>query len=399
MQKSFSALLVFTLCSVIAAAQLKVKINGKQVTEQQVFTLAEIKKLEFSFANPKKIPAYSQGKTVLNAQVISTKTSKELGEFYLVKNGSMAMNDFLSDANASWLLYEEGGTNNLFTAAVGLNNPKVFRDFLQNEALVPENNQVSITVSLYYKDRIGYEKYGDPVELVKPLSFKINTGNADGSIAIKGTPFKIPATILDEISYRDQYTDEMNTYKGLNPLLTDEKIYRCRLDKFKMSVHINIVDTKEKTADQKIEELQKGFGDFLVRISNECNPQVVKKYQDVVTDHWIKLVSYGNTVTGSALLDKKANSDFDKEPVMKPWQQGNIRGYKFSSLFRVNYCQLKPADRSVDGYAVVYLVINTVNPKQVLFIWERSNDEEATEEILPKVEAVMEKFITGLKYN
>lgn len=399
MKKLCMALVVFIVICLNANGQLSIKINSKTVAEQQTLPLNDIKKVELGFANPKKIPAYSQGKVVLMAQVFSAASNKQLGSFYIVKNGAMAMSDFLGDANTVYLLYEEGGSNNAFTADVDWNDPRIFKDFLQNAAAIPDNKLVNVTVSLYYKDKIGYEKYGDPVELVKPLTFKVNTGTADGSIIIKGTSLKIPSATLTEIGYRDQMVDEMNTYKGLNPLLTDEKIYRCGLNKLSMSIHINIVDTKDLTADQKIADLQKGFGDFLRRISNACNPVVLEKLPQAIPDHWDKLVSYGNVQFGVPELDKKGNHDFDKEPVMKPWQQGNIQGLKFSSFFRSNYCELKPAERYLEGYAVIYFIKNPVNAQQVLIIWERSNDEKAPADILPKVENILEKFITTLKYN
>ncbi len=173
--------LLFT--GVNVTAQLKIKVNGNLVDDNTTIKCEEIRKFEIAFDNPKVLKDYGQGKVVMLVSLTRTK-GETIEEYYFVKNGMNAIEAFLGDVNVYYTLYEQGIKQRTFKIQNDWwDEANTLVKTIKTEAeRHPKGKRVTIKTSLYFKDRIGYEKYGDAVDLLKPIIVNIdNAANINTS--------------------------------------------------------------------------------------------------------------------------------------------------------------------------------------------------------------------------
>jgi hypothetical protein len=156
-------------------AQLVVKINNKAVSEGQLINADSIRKMEVSFSNLKKLQNYSQGKVVLLIDFINTENQAYI-EYRTVKNGINSIDAFLQEINTPIDLFDDDGKAKDLEINVNLGEEDNFFKLIKEGKELEKNKKFKVKVSLYFKDKIGYEQYGDPVYLVKPVNFLVNNG-------------------------------------------------------------------------------------------------------------------------------------------------------------------------------------------------------------------------------
>lgn len=165
------------ICSILISAtfhaQIKVKINDKPVTEGASFKAEEILKMEVAFDKPKKLSYYGLGRLYFWVEILK-ESGNSYEDYRATVDGSNAIEAYLMDVNDFKTFYADGKVPYTF---------KIVRSSKQNS--LPETfllagrwqdqKALKIRVSLFFRDKVGYEKYGDAVELVKP--FTINVDN------------------------------------------------------------------------------------------------------------------------------------------------------------------------------------------------------------------------------
>lgn len=148
-------------------AQFKVKMNGKPVAENATIKAEDIKTLDVAFDKPKTLKYYGTGRLILGVALIGTKTNQLVEEYVIKKNGSNAVETFLADVNVYHNLVTDANGDKLFVPRV-LNYS--FLDILQHD----DDETIKVEINLMFFDKIGYEKFGEPIPLVKKFVFTID---------------------------------------------------------------------------------------------------------------------------------------------------------------------------------------------------------------------------------
>lgn len=158
-------IIVAVLLSYVANAQIKVKINDNLVVENALIKADEIKKVEIGFDKPKLLKEYGSGEITFEIS-----NAKDNGTyypmFYLTRSGTNAIEAFLEEVNTFFTPYQEGKKQTEFRYGGSIN----FLEFLYET----KKEEVTVRISLYFRDKVGYEKYGDPINLLKPFVLKFD---------------------------------------------------------------------------------------------------------------------------------------------------------------------------------------------------------------------------------
>lgn len=154
-------------------AQIKVKVNDKLVTEGASFKAEDILKMEVAFDKPKKLSYYGLGRLYYWVEILK-ESGNSYEDYRMTVDGSNAIEAFLMNVNEFKTFYADGKVPFTFmirSSSKQLSLPELF--LLAGRWV--DQKSLKIRVSLFFRDKVGYEKYGDAVELVKP--FTINVDN------------------------------------------------------------------------------------------------------------------------------------------------------------------------------------------------------------------------------
>ena len=167
-------LLLAILIGHSVSAQIKVKVNDKLVTEGTSFKAEDISKMELAFDKPKKLSYYGLGRLYFWVEILK-ESGNSYEDYRIAVDGANAIEAFLMDVNDFKTFYADGKVPFNFkirSSSKQLSLPELF--LLAGRWA--DQKTLKIRVSLFFRDKVGYEKYGDAVELVKPLT--INVDNA-----------------------------------------------------------------------------------------------------------------------------------------------------------------------------------------------------------------------------
>lgn len=158
-------LLLAILMSASISAQIKVKINSKPVADNVALKAEDIKNFEVAFDQPKKLSYYGTGRLFLGVSITDAEGYVE--EYQISKDGTNAVEAFLSDLNVYYTVVKEGTTERDFVNRSGSSN---LTNLLKKQAAA----SLTVKIDLMFFDKIGYNKYGDGVKLVKTFTMTID---------------------------------------------------------------------------------------------------------------------------------------------------------------------------------------------------------------------------------
>jgi hypothetical protein len=401
MKQFFLLSLAFCGFMTAANAQLVVKINDKVVAEGQTVDAASIQKMEVSFSNLKKPKAYSLGKVVLLVEMIGMEDGS-LVDYTIVKNGENAIDAFISEPS-SFVLYEKDGANDAFRESSSYSyDGKGLKNILKKGTEYTKYNKLRVKASIYFKDKIGYEKYGDAVDLAKAVNFKVTNGiNTDGSYNLP-MGLKINAAAAEASNYFG-FNAPKTFFKLPVPILTNNDVLWISLKKADReydAVCINEVDCKGKSQDETMASMKKQMDEFLFFTSNICSGARSKlpKMTDEVENGWLQFLRDDNVSCLFPTLNKEENKAWDKAVAMKAATVGKLTGFKFASHFRLANCKDKLEARGFKGHASIFILKHPTDPKKVLIMFNKGNNSSETAETAAAVDAKVEKFIAGLEF-
>jgi hypothetical protein len=401
MKQFFLLSLAFCGFMTAANAQLVVKINDKVVAEGQTVDAASIQKMEVSFSNLKKPKAYSLGKVVLLVEMVGMEDGS-LVDYTIVKNGENAIDAFISEPS-SFVLYEKDGANDAFRESSSYSyDGKGLKNILKKGTEYTKYNKLRVKASVYFKDKIGYEKYGDAVDLAKAVNFKVTNGiNTDGSYNLP-MGLKINAAGAEASNYFG-FNAPKTFFKLPVPILTNNDalwISLKKADREYDAVCINEVDCKGKSQDETMASMKKQMDEFLFFTSNICSGARSKlpKMTDEVENGWLQFLRDDNVSCLFPTLNKEENKAWDKAIAMKPATVGKLTGFKFASHFRLANCKDKLEARGFKGHASIFIFKHPTDPKKVLIMFNKGNNSSETAETAAAVDAKVEKFIAGLEF-
>ncbi|WP_333877181.1 hypothetical protein [Flavobacterium sp.] len=154
-------------------AQIKLKINDKLVSENTVIKAEDIKKIEVGFDKYKPMEYYGLGRVFLFVELLN-ETGERKEKCYMIKEGTNAIKAFLDDKNVFYPLKSDvHPQTDFFGEMIRTDDEKIVTK-LKYMGKYYNCKQVKLRISLYYRDKIGYEKYGDPVMMIKDQYFTID---------------------------------------------------------------------------------------------------------------------------------------------------------------------------------------------------------------------------------
>lgn len=166
-------LVVTMLFALSIQAQIKLKVNGKLVTETTIIKAEEINTLEVGFDKYKPMDYYGLGRVFLYVEILNEKgETKE--KCYMLKEGTNAIKAFLDDKTEFYPLKSDTHPRGDFYGEIIRTNDEKIVTKLKYFGKYYDSKQVKIRISLYFRDKIGYEKYGDLVYMIKPQDFTID---------------------------------------------------------------------------------------------------------------------------------------------------------------------------------------------------------------------------------
>ena len=149
-------------------AQMKLKLNDKIILENTVIKAEDIKIIEVAFDKYKKLDYYN-GKVSLIVEVGAV-DGRTTGYFEIKKEGHITIKDFLESANK------------FFTVPIGESFGNEFsykyspaKELIKLLQLCARDSKTAIlAIALSYREKIGYEKYGDQIMLADWKRFTID---------------------------------------------------------------------------------------------------------------------------------------------------------------------------------------------------------------------------------
>ena len=154
-------------------AQIKLKVNDKLVTETTVIKAEEINKMEIAFDKFKSLDYYGLGRLYLFVQLLD-EDGKSCGDYVITKDGTNAIKFFLQDTNIFYNIPTDK-TPKIDFSSYDYSGPATLAYKLANMVKYREKSKkVQVSISLSFRDKVGYEKYGDAVFLIKPQLFTID---------------------------------------------------------------------------------------------------------------------------------------------------------------------------------------------------------------------------------
>jgi len=175
MKRILFALTILTIT--VGQAQIKVNINGKPIAENATIKVEDIKTFDVAFDKPKKLSYIGTGRAILGVALYNN-NGNLLEEYVIKKNGTNAVESFLSDVNVYInLIPDASGKTEFMQRIRGYS-------FLNLLAKTQED-AVRIEINLMFFDKIGYEKYGEPTSLVKKFIFMLDNKTNAAAQAVK----------------------------------------------------------------------------------------------------------------------------------------------------------------------------------------------------------------------
>ncbi|MGC4041561.1 MAG: hypothetical protein QM710_12460 [Flavobacterium sp.] len=166
------ALLLIILTGISANAQFKLKVNGKLVAETAVIKAEEINKMEIAFDKPKKLDYYGLGKLIVYLQLVGEDGNVD-EEYYFVKNGQNSIKAFIDDVNAYIPVPSNSDKQSEFGSYKLITDENITTKLKYLGKNYGSKN-IKLKFSMGYRDKIGYEKWGDLVYLIKPQTWTID---------------------------------------------------------------------------------------------------------------------------------------------------------------------------------------------------------------------------------
>ena len=263
-------------------------------------------------------------------------------------------------------------------------------------------SKLKVKASIYFKDKTGYEKYGDAVDMSKALTFKIANGvNADGSYNLP-IGAKISAAAAEETKYFGS-NQPRETFKLPVPILTNKSticLNLKRADREYHRIYVNEIDCKGATQDATLASVKKQFDEFLFFTSNICSGARSKlpKMTDEAENGWLQFLRDDTVSCLFPDLNKEENKAWDKAVAFKPVTVGKLSGFSFVSRFRLASCKDKLETRSFKGRASLYILKHPTDTKKLLIMFNNGSVGSDTPEAAAEVDAKIEKFIAGLEF-
>lgn len=382
-------LILAIICSFTGFSQIKIFVNGSEIKDDAIVSLSSIETMEISFVPTYKVDTYSNGYGYFSIQHYSSSNEKMWNNFDMLFEGMSASENWMS-VEKKHLIYNKARNNGEFSG-IGL-----IYTVWDNAKYTRTTNLIGLTIYAGYRDKIGYEEYGSPVELAPPFSFKINTAEDPSKLSttlsnaylnpVKAQELKIEKSVKlhngpsqdDVFNEPEQYftsfkrEDKVDYFMKalvLNPTIgSDEQIDVIKTELIKEAIY----NTKKRKSGNAILD-NSIIGKFKSEATNESK-----------TSQWGYFTL--NPILSESLLKSKKESE--QSGLYEDIQLGQLKGIRL--LFSYN----------IDGeksYSSFYLFKDPSNSNQVIMFCG-NHDSYTTNETFNAQVQYQERVIAALQF-
>ena len=151
----------------------KVKINDKLINETTVVKAEDIKTMEVSFDKPKKLSYYGLGRAIFMVEFLGEK-NEVIESYFITKDGTNAVETFLADVNTFYALPSDSNQSSEFVETDNILGGRGINYKLMYFGKYYNYKTIKFKVTLGFRDKVGYQKFGDYVPLVKAQTYTID---------------------------------------------------------------------------------------------------------------------------------------------------------------------------------------------------------------------------------
>lgn len=357
-------------------AQISAFINGKPVKTGATINKNDLKSLEVSFKNPKS-PSFIYGRSVLVVDLLNAKNAEE-GYWYLRKDGTAAVEDFLKNTPATkkFKVFEPGAME------LGGNNLDWIYKFAAGKE---ESKTLQVKIGLTYREEIGYEQYGQTINLLEPL--------------ILNVPIWDDKNLF--LPYLDLQVDKSNiacdfALKQSGPLTSSSTIWGYELQDENKYWYSLYAISSDKHPGMNAKELA---DDFIHAAAYYASQDYVTKFSNYdlekYTIDWRTINGLLTERRRIPSLSWKTNREIKKMDLMTLYQPVNINGIKGYTFKADEESRTDRSDKWKDnGKFVIYIFEHPTNPNLTLVASTSVyNDSKNVEEM----DAFLKKIISSIK--
>ena len=372
--------IVFGLFFSNSQAQVSAYINGKEVKSGATVSKSDLASLQVSFKNPKKITVIS-GASVLYVNLLDAK-KKSIQQFYIQKDGYIAIEDFLKNtpAQKKFNVFGEGEFSKygntldwILTSAAGIEDQKT----------------IQVKVGFYVVQETGYKEYGPQVQLLEPLVFNVPVWDE------KKLFLPYLDLTLDKTNIPGDIDLEQN---GSSSSKDTEFGYRLK-DAKKIFYGVYAIDNTDYSG-MNIQELANDFIHEATLVANQGYKVDFKDYAlDKYNLPWRDINGLKNSSTNLYRLHNlsfKVNKELKKMDLMTlytPVEINGLKGYMYSDDVEdrehINSSDWKPV-----GKFKIYILTHPTNPKLTLVVSSDlyGNDVKSVEEVDAYLKVIINSF-------
>lgn len=345
---------LFILTGTLSIGQVTLVINGKPATETTVVNGSDINSIEMKFGTIKALPAHTSGILYYEFHVYDPVTkdllwkSRRMVEGYGTMQESLAANKsknltvFSKEAGKVPFMTNEDGKEFVFSV---LDKP-----ISQRGA-----EKAVIYAQIYFRERIGYERYGEAIVLGTSKESTINIWKNDGFIKLKSLNISIKEKEAVEFSgeeYSSQKRVDLTQQEidSWTPLVTsilgeyiifEDKNYRSGggifyIYELTLNSDVNTFFNEFKTETEKAARYY----------SNYCNgKKVLPKYPKPSNN--FEMLWQMDSTRCIPEYDEKNSTDINSLNMFTEVEFNGQKGLVFTANVYTNACT------SVDGYGLI----------------------------------------------
>lgn len=358
-------------------AQISAFINGKPMKPGAAISKADLASLEVSFKNPKS-PSFIYGRSVLVVDIIDAK-NEEVGYWYIRKDGTAAVEDFLKNTSATkkFRVFENGvmekGGNDL--------------DWIFNSSAGKEARKtLQVKISMSYREKTGYEQYGQAIALLEPFILNVPVWDA------KNMSLPYLDLVVDKSNITTDFSLKQNGRLGakgtiLGYELKDNNNYWYSIYAISSDDYPGM-NVKELADDFIHAAALYAAQDYVTKFSNYDIGKYTIPWDDINN-----LLSERRRIPS---LSWKGNKDIRKMDLLTLYQPVEINGLK-GYTFKADE-EFRP-DRSSkwenNGKFVIYILNHPSNPKLTLVA---SNSLHNQSKNVDEMDAFLKNIINSIKH-
>lgn len=368
-------------------AQISVLVNGKEISDGSEIKSSEVKNIKIKFLPTSKANTSNNGIATIKVINKDKNNSTTSVNYTLQASGATAAENLLNNNGKEFVLCTTDGSHADLMGSAGK-----LLDYWNNQCASSTNTStMNITVRVLYKDKIGYEKYGDETDVVKPFNFKVNTQANTGYISLPEFKAKISQDIANKITFLSasranaSFVEDDIFYKPGNLFYFKDKTENVYTFAFCLTL-----ETGTLGQDEKVKQVLNSFEEYLISNTQKSSGFSIGKFGMKTggsnSTNWAEIMT--NCRNDKAKGKKK---DINTELIHENIKLGQLAGYKVNSQFT--------SDSESEGkFSYIYLFPHPIEKNKILVFYKLFPASFTQTEYQTKINTI-EGLLNGLEFN